>query len=489
MVSANPILRWAVTRAVAGSLTGRPRDLRRLIGLARRIPTTVAARRFFNNLEWSLEHGDAMAELFLRLGRELSPQYRRKIVSNLIYNEFVAGYRIRRERSMGGNWVPAFFVMSPSMRCNLSCRGCYSGLYHKDEVLPYGEMDRILREAEDLGIYFAVISGGEPYLLVDQLFRLFRAHPRMFFLTYTNGTLLDPAVCRELARLGNVAPAISVEGFEAETEERRGPGVFAKVVRAMEGLRREGVFFGFSATATSRNLDTISSDAFVDFYLRKGALFGWYFLFLPVGADPVLELAPTPEQRVELGRRVSRLRQTHPIFLGDFWNDGPAVGGCMAGGKTYLHILNNGNVEPCVFAHFSSDNIKGKTLLEVANSPFFKAIRREFPYNETGNLLRPCMIIDNPQVLRKLVDEYVIPAGHENADAIVRDPEVREWADRYSQDMARLTEGLWEGMISDPESRWYREGPEYRDYLRPPILFKGERPTEDISQPIAPPKR
>jgi hypothetical protein len=201
----------------------------------------------------------------------------------------------------------------------------------------------------------------------------------------------------------------------------------------------------------------------------------------------VLELVPTPEQRVELGRRVSGLRATHPIFLGDFWNDGPAVGGCMAGGRNYLHILNNGNVEPCVFCHFSSDNIKGKTLLEVANSPFFKAIRREFPFNDTGNLLRPCMIIDNPQVLRKLVQDYVIPAGHENADAVIRDPRVVEWADRFSKEMAALTEPLWEKMINDPGSRWYKEGPEYREYLRPPILFAGERPTEDISQPIVPP--
>jgi len=489
MVRENVFLRWVVTRVIARSLTGKSADLERLIRIARRIPMTVAARRFFDTLELSLSRRDALCELFLRIGRQLSPACRRRIAGNLIYNEFIAGYRIRRAHSTGGNWVPGFFVMSPTMRCTLSCRGCYSGIYPKDETLSFEEMDRILGEARALGIYFVVISGGEPYLLADQLLRLFEKHDDMFFLTYTNGTLLDEALCRQLARLGNVAPGISVEGFERETEERRGPGVFSKVVKAMELLRREGVLFGFSATATRENVDTITSDEFVRFYLSKGALFGWYFLFLPVGADPVIELAPTPEQRVEMGKRVSRLRRDYPIFLGDFWNDGPAVGGCMAGGRHYFHILNNGNVEPCVFCHFSSDNIRGKTLLEVANSPFFRAIRREFPYNATGNLLRPCMIIDNPQVLRKLVEEYVIPAGHENADAIVRDQEAVAWADAYSERMAELTEQLWEAMVSDPLSRWYREGPEYRDYLRPPILFPGDRPTDDISQPIVPPDR
>jgi hypothetical protein len=129
---------------------------------------------------------------------------------------------------------------------------------------------------------------------------------------------------------------------------------------------------------------------------------------------------------VELGRRVSRLRQTHPIFLGDFWNDGPAVGGCMAGGKTYLHILNSGKVEPCVFAHFGVDRIQEKSVLEAANSPFFRAIRREFPYSDNGNLRRPCMIIDNPEVLRKLVEEHLVPAGHEHSEDLIYDPAAPE---------------------------------------------------------------
>jgi len=489
MAEQNVVLRWFASHLIARSLTGRISDLQRLIRIARRIPSTVAARRFFEILQTSLDRRDSMAELFLRIGRQLSPASRRKLAANLIFNEFVTGYRVRREHSTGGNWVPGFLVMSPTMKCTLSCRGCYSGIYPREEVLPAAEMDRILTEAKTLGIYFVVISGGEPYLIADQLLPLFRKHRDMFFLTYTNGTLIDGPLCRELARLGNVAPGISVEGFEAETEKRRGPGVFTRVLKAMDLLRQNRVLFGFSATATRDNVDTITGSEFVKFYLEKGAIFGWYFLFLPVGADPDLDMAPTPEQRVVMGQRVSRLRRDYPIFLGDFWNDGPAVGGCMAGGRTYFHILNNGNVEPCVFCHFSADNIRGKTLLEAANSPFFRAIRREFPYNETGNLLRPCMIIDNPGVLRRLVETYVIPAGHENADAIVRDPKAVAWADHYAARMKELTEPLWEAMINDPGSRWYREGPDYREWLRPPVLCGGKRPAEDVSQPIAPPAR
>ncbi|HET6485429.1 MAG TPA: radical SAM protein, partial [Spirochaetia bacterium] len=185
------LLRSLIPWFVSRGLTGRASDLKRIIRVARRIPTTVAARRFFDGLEYSLEHHEAMGELFLRIGRQLSPRGRSRISTNLIYHQFIAGYPIRRKHIEEGNWVPGFFVMSPTMRCNLTCRGCYSAIYPRQEELSFEEMDRILTEAEDLGIYFIVISGGEPYLLSDRLLPLFRKHRKQYFLTYTNATLLD----------------------------------------------------------------------------------------------------------------------------------------------------------------------------------------------------------------------------------------------------------------------------------------------------------
>ena len=466
--------RWIVTRVITGCFNGKRSGLKRFIKASTHFPLTVPMERFFKSLEYGQDHpGEPFTELLLRLGNELSPRIRAKIASNLIFNQFVTGVRKREALSTNGDKVPAFFVVSPTMKCNLSCRGCYAGLYRKDEVLPVSEMDRLFKEARSLGIYFVTISGGEPWLLKDELLGLFRKYNDMFFLTYTNGTLLDRATCREIARLGNVAPAISVEGFQEETEERRGAKTWPRIMQAMDNLRWEGALFGFSATANSRNMDVLTSPEFVTFLQQKGCMFGWYFQFLPVGKDPVLELVPSAEQRVEMGRRITALRERMPMFLADFWNDGPAAGGCLAGGRHYLHILNNGSVEPCVFAHFSADSIKGKTLFEVANSPFFKAIRAAFPFNETGNLKRPCMIMDNPEVLRTLVSEHVIPSGHQSADSIIRDPEVVRWVDAYARRMEELTEDEWEKTVSDPDSRWYREGSEYRDYLRPPILHKG----------------
>ena len=219
-------------------------------------------------------------------------------------------------------------------------------------------------------------------------------------------------------------------------------------------------------TYTSENIDLITTDEFVQYYIDKGAIFAWYFMFMPVGKDPILELVPTPEQRVYCGDRVAELRKNHPLFMADFWNDGPAAGGCLAGARHYLHILNSGRIEPCVFAHFGVDNIRDVSILEAANSPFFKAIRQEFPYNDIANLKRPCMIIDNPQVLRKVVDEHLIPEGHQHSEDIIRDPEVVEWIDDYAEEFKNLTDPVWLELIEDPNYRWYKHGKEYKELFR-----------------------
>ncbi len=453
-------------KKIAGCLTGKLEDLRRLTELQNIPVTNPGLKAFLSGLARDIDDDSGIASLFVRLGGLLNPQCKKKLVENLIFNWAVTGSKIRWALNSKEYWVPSLVAVSPTMRCNLSCTGCYSGLYSKDGELSEAEIDDIFSQCKRMGAYFVVVSGGEPFAMKRTLLELFKKHGDMYFLTYTNGTMLDEPTVKELARLGNVAPAISVEGYQEHTDSRRGEGIDAKVLQAMERLNRHGVLFGMSVTYTSNNIDLITRDEFIRYYLDRGVIFAWYFMFMPVGKDPILELVPTPEQRLFCGERVAELRRRHPMFIADFWNDGPAVGGCLAGARSYLHVLNSGRIEPCVFAHFGVDNIREKSILEAANSPFFKAIRREFPYNEEGNLKRPCMIIDNPHVLRKVVEEHLVPEGHEHSEAIIRDPEVVEWVDRYAERFKNLVDPIWLRMIEDPGYRWYREGQEYRDLFR-----------------------
>ena len=424
--------------------------------IERLIPKNDAVRNITSSIRKAFEENRPELILAKNLFSRLSKDSKDKLIDNFFINAVILGKQHKNKLTKKlGIYFPWFFVISPSAKCNLHCTGCYASEYDKNEGLSFEEVDRLLTEAKQLGIYFITISGGEPFFW-PHLLRIFEKHNDMYFQTYTNGTLIDKDLAKKLARLGNVVPAISVEGFENETEFRRGNGVYHKVLQAMDNLKEEGVLFGFSTTATRLNSDKIASDEFIDFMIEKGCFIGWYFQYVPIGRKPDLSLMARPEQRNHLRLRVNEIRNTKPIFLGDFWNDGPYVGGCLSGARRagYFHINCNGDVEPCVFLQFSVDNIRNKSLLEIIQSPFFKAFQEAQPYRENKNLLTPCALIDNPQVLREIVKKYNAKPSYPSAENVIYDKEICQFLDNYSQEYRKLADPVWENGLSAKYFNW-----------------------------------
>lgn len=365
---------------------------------------------------------------------------RNKVIYNFLGNSIVLGHARRmRFKEEEGFQPPYFLVLSPTMRCNLNCYGCYAGSYTQKDDLETEIVDDIMRQSKELGMFFMTISGGEPFVRPD-LLELFAKHNDMYFQVYTNGTLIDEKMADKLVELGNVFPAISVEGFKKETDRRRGLGTFEKITGAMDRLKERGVPFGFSATVIRENNEFLVSEEFVDFYVEKGCLLGWYFNYIPIGRKPDLSLMPTPEQRIYRLERLREMRKTRPILLADFWNDGPLVGGCIAGGRRYLHINAKGDVEPCVFVHFAVDNIKEKSLQDILHSDLFREIRRCQPYSK--NYLRPCMIIDNPHILREVVARCGAHPTHPGGETVIT--ELKEALDDYARRYAEIADKVWQ---------------------------------------------
>jgi hypothetical protein len=201
------------------------------------------------------------------------------------------------------------------------------------------------------------------------------------------------------------------------------------------------VLFGFSATPNKLTTPVLTSDAFIDLMIEKGCAFGWFFQYVPIGRKPDVKLMSTPEQRNALRETIARWRASKPIFLADFWNDGPYVRGCIAAARPggYFHINCRGDVEPCVFLQFSTDNIKQKSLVEAINSPFFKALRQAQPYNKECNLLAPCALIDNPEVLRQVVKRYGAKPSYNGSNDVIEDKKITKWLDSYSAAWKALT--------------------------------------------------
>ncbi|HDM43820.1 MAG TPA: radical SAM protein, partial [Candidatus Woesearchaeota archaeon] len=234
--------------------------------------------------KWENQHPSV--GLVKKILTQLNKRSRNKLAENLFVNALFIGAKKRWKFFKQHGFKPPFFlVISPTMRCNLLCKGCYAGEYTRDEDLDFETVDRIIREAKRLGVYFYTISGGEPYVW-EGLFKMFKKHNDCYFQTYTNGTLMNEENAEKLAKVGNVAAAISVEGFERETDLRRGKGVYKRVMKAMDNLRNAGVMFGFSATPTKYNSEILSSERFIDYYINKGCLFGWYFQYIPIGLKP-----------------------------------------------------------------------------------------------------------------------------------------------------------------------------------------------------------
>ncbi len=336
--------------------------------------------------------------------KELDTKQMETLVVNFFINSSLVGWPMQGElRKKYDCNIPWAILLDPTSACNLHCTGCWASEYGKQLNLTFEDIDNIITQGKELGIYMYIYTGGEPLVRKDDLLRICEKHNDCVFLCFTNATLIDEKFADEMLRVCNFVPAISLEGDEEATDSRRGKGTYARVVHAMELLRERRLLYGISACYTSANYKSITSDEFYDKCIELGSYFIWYFHYMPVGNDAAPELMPNPEQRKYIYERIRKLRVTKPMFAMDFQNDAEFVGGCIAGGRNYLHINAKGDIEPCVFIHYSDSNIHEKTLLEALQSPLMMSYHKNQPFND--NMLRPCPMLENPQYLQKMVHE------------------------------------------------------------------------------------
>ena len=338
------------------------------------------------------------------LWTDIDPDVRKHLFESFLCNASLEGWpKEEANRKKYDCNVPYAILLDPTSACNLKCIGCWAADYGNALNMDLDTLESIITQGTELGTYFYIYSGGEPLVRKKDIITLCERHPDCVFLSFTNGTLIDEDFANDMLRVRNFVPAISVEGFEEATDFRRGEGTFAAVKRAMNILKEKKLPFGVSCCYTSKNVDVIGSEEYFDSIVEWGAKFAWFFTYMPVGIDAVPELMASDAQREYMYHQIREFRKTKPLFTLDFWNDGEYVDGCIAGGRRYLHINANGDVEPCAFIHYSDSNIKEKTLLEALQSPLFMEYHKNQPFND--NHLRPCPLLDNPGRLSKMVDD------------------------------------------------------------------------------------
>ena len=229
---------------------------------------------------------------------QLDEGVRKTFFQNFIVNSALKGSAIQTEIKQRENCnIPWAILLDPTSACNLHCTGCWAAEYGYKLNLSLETIDRIIRQGKQMGTYMYIYTGGEPMVRKKDLLTLCKMHPDCEFLAFTNGTLIDDEFCREMLQVKNFVPAISLEGFEAANDGRRGEGVFQKVQDAMKLLKEHKLPFGISTCYTSANYADISSEKFFDMIVEAGAMFAWFFHYMPVGNEAVPELLPTPVQR------------------------------------------------------------------------------------------------------------------------------------------------------------------------------------------------
>ena len=359
-------------------------------------PQAVKAKR------WLEDKDSNWYQLVKSLYTDIDDGVRNSFFENVLVNATVIGTK-RQDKVMEkyGCNVPWAILMDPTSACNLRCTGCWAAKYGHHLSMDYATLNSIIEQGKQMGVFAYIYSGGEPLIRKADIIKLCEKHPDCAFLAFTNGTLIDEKFADDMLRVKNFVPAISIDGFEDYTDSRRGKGTFKAVTDAMDLLRSKRLPFGVSCTYTRENTEVIGSEEFIDFIIAKGAKFAWFFTYMPVGVDAVPELMVTPEQREFMYHQIRKFRQTKPIFTLDFWNDGEYSQGCIAGGRRYLHINANGDIEPCAFIHYSDSNIHETTLLEALQRPLFMQYHRNQPFN--NNHLRPCPLLDNPECLAAMV--------------------------------------------------------------------------------------
>lgn len=426
----------------------------------------VAKRHFkmfpqknFVKMEAALKDKD---NCFVQLAKNILNDVDRALVKSLFLSMGVhAGYygtkTVRALRDKYNCNIPFTILFDPTSACNLKCKGCWAAEYGHSLQLSLDEMRSIVSQGKELGTHFYMLTGGEPLIRKADIITLASEFPECVFLIYTNATLVDEKLCADIKRCGNITLALSIEGDECSNDDRRGDGAYKTTIEAMELLKKEKLLFGISVCYTSKNVNQVTSDEFLDKMVGLGVKYAFYFNYMPVGKDADKSLIPTPTQRQYMYFWMKKMRNGKtgkPLFAFDFQDDGEYVGGCIAGGRNYFHINSNGDIEPCVFIHYSDSNIRKDTLLQALQKPLFMAYRKGQPFND--NHLMPCPMLENPHILRKIISE----TGAQSTDLVYKESveELCSKCDDFSAAWAPVAKELWE---SNPHPKTFTQY--YRD--------------------------
>ncbi len=332
-----------------------------------------------------------------RMLSETDPRLLLKFAYNFGYKG-LRSVQLYKKRLKRGEHFPPFLFISIINSCQLRCQGCWVDVEAPRKMISFEDLDRILTDAKKHGNSYFGILGGEPFLH-PQLFDVLAAHRDCYFQIFTNGQLITNEAARELRRIGNATPLISIEGTEAVSDERRGrTQVLSRTLEGLENCRRNRLITGVATSVCQTNFDLVSEP-----WLRRlidlGVHYVWFHTYRVVGPKPTAELALRPEQIRSLRRFIVEMRGRLPIAIVDaYWDDRGQALCPMATGVSH-HIGPGGDIEPCPIIQFATSTIRDRaSLYEIMTESSFLKEFREVAARTT----RGCIVLERPDLVKEL---------------------------------------------------------------------------------------
>lgn len=346
----------------------------------------------------------------MKLAWRMLAETDKRLVAKLAWNMGVKGMlsvQRHKARLKRGEVFPPFLYISVINSCNLRCQGCWVDVAGKQQTMAPEAFDRLLREARAMGSSFFGIVGGEPFMH-GQLLPMLSNHPWAYFQVFTNGQFITDERAREMRRLGNVTPLISVEGSEIVSDQRRGrANVYSRTMQGLHHCLKHKLLTGVCTSVCRTNIDDLLNERWIDRLVEMGVLYTWFHIYRPMGPDACPDLCLTPEQQLRVRKFVVEMRARKPIVIVDAYHDGEGRALCPAATGITNHINPWGDIEPCPIIQFSRDSIH-----PTADDP--RPLRDKFQKSEflrdfrtlAASTTRGCIVLERPDLLAELVERH-----------------------------------------------------------------------------------
>jgi MoaA/NifB/PqqE/SkfB family radical SAM enzyme len=330
--------------------------------------------------------------------------------------------QLRRRRD--GLPMPVTLQVVDDIRCGARCTHCLFTAYTvRGAGLSTVELGNLLDQASEMDIGHVYLMGADPFHRrdPDAYIAMLARNRRQIFYLFSEGQRIEERHLDAIQRAGNIVPMLNIDGLEAATEARKGPGAWARVSALLDRLQARRIPWFVTTMVSTENFDHVTSEAYVQHLADRGAWVLAYLPYTPVDAHAEDALVLSEAQRDELYERSLALNGwRRKLVVMDMLGMEQKLTSCPAGLQT-MTVYHDGTVAPCAaipIGHRGS-NVRSVPLRRLwLEDPLYNALRE---LNAGRSEPLHCLYFTDTRFLAQYLDEH-------EEDLVIINPDAARWA-------------------------------------------------------------